>query len=56
MMVMLHGLRGRMLFPLRVLFLPAPLLEAGAGKGNSPASFRALWRARMDQDGHDAPV
>ena len=31
---MLHGLRGRMLFPLRVLFLPAPPLEAGEGRGD----------------------
>jgi hypothetical protein len=39
----------------RGLFLPAPL-EAGAGTGSSPASFRAYSGARLAQDGRIAPV
>jgi hypothetical protein len=55
MMVMLHGLRGRrppITFGSSLCreLSPAPL-EAGAGKGNSPASLRALRCARMAQDG-----
>jgi hypothetical protein len=36
--------------------LPAPLLEAGAGTGSSPASFRTHSGARMAQDRRKAPV